>query len=151
MQFCTITARVRRAFFFFSLALFTLPAIALAQGVTGVISGTVTDPAKAPIPGATVTMANADTGATAWTGRTNDRGVYRAPNLPVGRYNVTVDAGGFKKQQVLRELQLPDRLQRERRSDRAGLNQRIDCLKTVEGGTTNQLGSLRGDRRSVRA
>ncbi len=104
--------------------------MAPAQGVTGVISGTVTDPAKAPIPGATVTIANADTGVTAWTGRTNDSGVYRAPNLPVGRYTVTVDAGGFKKQQVS-NVQL-------------SVDQRADINVTLQIGTVAETVTVEG-------
>ena len=50
--------------------------------------------------GATVTITNADTGVIAWTGKTNVDGVYRAPNLPAGSYNIDVTASGFKHQQV---------------------------------------------------
>jgi hypothetical protein len=71
-----------------------------AQGVTGVISGTISDPSKAPISGATVTIINADTGVTVWTGQTNASGVYRAPSVPAGRFNVAAQANGFKRQQV---------------------------------------------------
>ncbi len=77
-----------------------LGCLAWAQGVTGVISGTVTDPSKAPISGANVTITNADSGVTAYAGKTNSSGVYRAPDLPVGRYNVSVSATGFKTQNV---------------------------------------------------
>jgi hypothetical protein len=73
--------------------------LAWGQGVTGVISGLVSDP-KGAIGGATVTITNADTGVTAWTGKTNMDGVYRAPDLPAARYNVAVIAAGFRRQQV---------------------------------------------------
>src|SRR5271168_784179 len=69
------------------------------QGVTGVLSGTTTD-RKAAISGATVTITNADTDVVAWTGKTNAAGLYRAPDLPAGRYNIAVTAAGFKHQQV---------------------------------------------------
>ncbi len=71
-----------------------------AQGVTGTIAGTVTDPSKAAIPAATVQILNADTGVTAWTGKTNGSGLYRAPELPIGRYDITVSSSGFKTQKV---------------------------------------------------
>ena len=45
--------------------------IAGAQSLTGIISGTVTDPTKAPVAGATLTISNADTGVNVWTGKTN--------------------------------------------------------------------------------
>jgi hypothetical protein len=73
---------------------------AWAQSLTGIISGTVTDPTKAPVAAATLTITNADTGVKAWTGKTNESGVYRAPDLPVGRYNLAVEAAGFKHVQV---------------------------------------------------
>src|SRR5579862_5187385 len=72
---------------------------AWSQGVTGVISGTVTS-LQAPIGGATVTIVNADTGVTAWTSTTNVAGIYQAPNLPAGRYDLNVTAAGFKQEEV---------------------------------------------------
>ncbi|MGB6944613.1 MAG: carboxypeptidase-like regulatory domain-containing protein, partial [Bryobacteraceae bacterium] len=78
---------------------FGIAAFAWSQGVTGVISGVVTDP-KGIIAGASVVITNADTGAVSWTGRTNVAGIYRAPDLPAARYTVSVTAAGFKHQQV---------------------------------------------------
>ncbi len=79
--------------------LFGIATFAWSQGVTGVISGVVTDP-KGVIAGATVVITNADTGAVTWTGKTNVAGIYRAPDLPAARYNLSVTAAGFKHQQV---------------------------------------------------
>jgi Carboxypeptidase regulatory-like domain len=78
------------------LLLLCLPALLLGQN-SGVISGTVTDPTQAVIPNASVTIVNAETGVTAWRGVTNDSGLYRAPDLRAGRYNVTVKLRGFKQ------------------------------------------------------
>ncbi|HXK01435.1 MAG TPA: TonB-dependent receptor [Verrucomicrobiae bacterium] len=66
-----------------------------AQGVTGRITGTVQDPTQAGIPGATVTVANQDTGyqAEVPTGQSGD---YVVPNIPPGKYTITVNATGFK-------------------------------------------------------
>src|SRR5580698_4981503 len=75
-------------------------AMVLAQSLTGMISGTVADPSKSPITGASVSITNADTGVKAWSGTTNESGVYRAPDLPVGRYTLSVDAKGFKHEQI---------------------------------------------------
>jgi len=61
------------------------------QVLTGVISGTITDPSGAIIPGAAVTIVNEGTGVTAWRGPTNESGIYRGPSLPVGRYKVIVE------------------------------------------------------------
>lgn len=68
------------------------------QGVTGIISGAVTPSQAATV--ATVTITNADTGVVAWMGKTNSAGVYWAPGLPAGRYNMNVEAHGFRDQQV---------------------------------------------------
>lgn len=60
------------------------------------ISGTITDPSGASVPGATVTVTNTATGATR-TAKSNGDGVYDVLNIPVGTYNITIDMQGFKK------------------------------------------------------
>jgi len=106
---------------------------AQAQATTGVIRGVVTDSANAPVAGALVTLRNQETNVTR-TIRTSDRGIYAAPLLPLGRYEVTVRAIGFaaasRRDLVLRvgqALDIPFRVSRQavelagvRVSDRAG-------------------------------
>ncbi len=75
--------------------LLALASFSYAQN-TGVISGVVTDPSKAVVPAAAVTIVNEDTGVNIWTGKTNGSGVYRAPSLAPGRYRIAVEASGFK-------------------------------------------------------
>jgi len=60
------------------------------------VSGVVTDPQGSPVPGATVTVHNQDTGVDT-TLVTNSAGAYNTPPLVLGRYVVTVDLEGFKK------------------------------------------------------
>ena len=60
------------------------------------ISGQVTDSTGSVVPAATVTAVNADTGLTR-TAISNDSGNYVIANLPIGFYNVTAEAKGFKK------------------------------------------------------
>ena len=67
-----------------------------AQTTNGSIQGTVTDPSGATVGGATVTGRNLDTGLTQQT-TTTDAGIYSLPNLPPGRYSVTVEAPNMKK------------------------------------------------------
>ena len=67
-----------------------------AQQITGAIVGTVKDTQGAVVPAATVKATNVDTGLSRSTTTAND-GAYRIQYLPVGTYNVEVDAPGFKK------------------------------------------------------
>jgi hypothetical protein len=75
-----------------------MPSLAGAQGqaINGTIEGTVTDESGAVLPGVVVTVTNADTGDTRSV-ITNDRGVYRAPLLPLGAYRLAAELQGFKK------------------------------------------------------
>jgi Carboxypeptidase regulatory-like domain len=65
-----------------------------SQEVTASITGTVTDPAGAALPGATVTATSQERGQT-YTAMTNDSGLYRIAQLPVGTYAVKVEKSGF--------------------------------------------------------
>lgn len=67
-----------------------------AQSTTGSISGTVADESQALIPNATVTVNNTDTGLTR-TVQTAGDGRYNFVNLPIGSYQVTVEAANFAK------------------------------------------------------
>jgi Carboxypeptidase regulatory-like domain/TonB dependent receptor len=71
------------------------PQAACAQGITGSITGTVTDPSGAVISGATVTILEVDTNAIHTT-RTSEAGTFTVTQLPPGRYNVKVEKAGFK-------------------------------------------------------
>jgi len=69
---------------------------AAAQTVTGTLSGTITDVSGAVVPEIEVTAKNVETGLTRST-KTNGEGYYLMSFLPLGAYNVTVEAKGFKK------------------------------------------------------
>src|SRR5579885_2874552 len=71
-----------------------LPSFISAQTTTGALSGTVTDPAGAVVPGAKVEVINQNTGVTT-TLVTNEAGLYRAAFLIPGTYTVRVTAPGF--------------------------------------------------------
>jgi hypothetical protein len=78
--------------------LLATPNALLAQTMFGRISGTVTDPSGAAVPGAKVAITNTDTQA-ARAETTDNRGFYVAENLPIGPYSVSVDHPGFKRGQ----------------------------------------------------
>jgi len=68
---------------------------AIAQTITGSITGEVTDPSGAVVVGAHVVAANLDTGVST-AAITNDDGLYQINFLPIGHYQVSVDANGFE-------------------------------------------------------
>jgi len=79
-----------------SILYFLLVGAGLNAQTTGVITGTVSDPSGAVVPGAKVTVKNTGTGETREL-TTNESGVYVAYSLPVGTYDVETTAAGFKK------------------------------------------------------
>jgi outer membrane receptor protein involved in Fe transport len=84
------------AVLFAAVAAFAVPPGAAAQSAAagGAIEGTVTDQSGAVLPGVTVTIRNTATGVTRET-TTEQSGLYRAPLLPVGPYEVTAALAGF--------------------------------------------------------
>src|SRR5205807_344560 len=69
--------------------------LAWAQEVTATITGTVTDPSGAAIAGATVTAKSVQRGIT-YTATSNESGIYRISELPVGDYDLKVENQGFQ-------------------------------------------------------
>jgi hypothetical protein len=69
---------------------------AFGQTANGTITGTVTDPAGAVIAGAPIQAKNAATGAV-YPVATSATGNYTLSELPVGTYEISVTAPGFKK------------------------------------------------------
>ncbi len=83
---------LRFAFF----VLVSAAASLFAQQGSGTITGTITDQQGASIVGAKIQITHVDTTSVFRT-VTNDSGNYTAPGLSVGRYEVQVEATGFKK------------------------------------------------------
>ncbi|HEX8711453.1 MAG TPA: carboxypeptidase-like regulatory domain-containing protein, partial [Terracidiphilus sp.] len=74
--------------------LFAAYAVAQIAG-TGNIQGTVTDPSGAVLPNAQVTVTSVATGVKHQSASSSG-GVFSFPNLPIGTYNLSVTASGFK-------------------------------------------------------
>jgi hypothetical protein len=74
---------------------FTLFALAAAAQDTAAIHGRVADATSAPIEAATVVARNVETGSSR-TLVTNREGLYEAPTLSVGRYEITASKSGFE-------------------------------------------------------
>src|SRR6516164_7370035 len=88
-----------------------LPAMIYGQVTSGAIIGSVVDPADAVVANARVTARNLETNATS-TLATGHDGRFRFPQLPVGSYQISVEAPGFGKLEqgpiVLRLNQIAD-------------------------------------------
>lgn len=72
---------------------------AAAQSVNAAITGTVTDPSGAVVPGAHVIAHNTSTGVNT-EATTNGAGAFRIDFLPIGQYDATVQAPGFNKDSI---------------------------------------------------
>ncbi|HMO81554.1 MAG TPA: TonB-dependent receptor [Pyrinomonadaceae bacterium] len=74
--------------------LFLVPSVFGQSNAT--LTGRVTDPSRAPVPGAIVTATNRATNAE-YTAATNREGNYVFPQLPPATYRINVAATGFKQ------------------------------------------------------
>ena len=78
-------------------AVFAIASAASLHAQQATITGRVVDPSGAAVPGATVSVANADTGIKNLV-TTDGEGLYTVPLLPPGRYSITVEIAGFRPQ-----------------------------------------------------
>src|SRR5580704_13580941 len=85
-------------------ALLLFAVSAFGQMNTGEVAGSVQDPSGAVLPGASIVVAQAETGQK-FTGVSNSAGEYLFAQLPVGVYSVTASAQNFK-QSVLQRLEI---------------------------------------------
>src|SRR5258708_3962231 len=132
---------------------FLFSSVAYGQGVTGSLTGTVTEPAGAVVANATVEARNTETGVT-YPAATTTAGNYTISQLPVGTYEISVKVPGFKTYNhtnlalaaaaVLRE---DVTLQVGTASDSVTVNEAASLLSTENADvahniTVNQLDSL---------
>ncbi|MBW4027208.1 MAG: TonB-dependent receptor [Acidobacteria bacterium] len=72
-----------------------VPSLLWSQGITtGGIAGTVVDPTGAVVQGAKLAAVNVETGAK-FTQQSQADGNFSILNLPIGQYDLTIDAAGF--------------------------------------------------------
>ena len=74
---------------------FSSPRLAAAQAPVGTISGTVRDQTEAVVPGVTITIRHAATGAERHLISGSD-GAFAAPALAAGEYRITAELSGFR-------------------------------------------------------
>ncbi|MGD0507563.1 MAG: carboxypeptidase-like regulatory domain-containing protein [Terriglobales bacterium] len=87
----------RRALFYLVVIVAFTAGILSAQEVTGDIRGVVRDATGALVTGAKISINNTDRNTNIRTLTTGTDGSYVAPYLPVGHYQIVVEAPGFKK------------------------------------------------------
>ena len=73
--------------------------VAYAQKTSGGVVGQATDATGAAVPNATVTLLNPSTGINRTT-KTNGEGEYTFGDVPIGTYELDVDAASFKKESL---------------------------------------------------
>ena len=81
---------------FLMLIILSISLVAAGQSSTASIAGMVVDEQQAAIPNATVIVRNTDTGFSR-TLQTDGEGRYNFVNIPIGSYEVTVEAPNFSK------------------------------------------------------
>ena len=91
-----VARRLVALVFAFSLVVLSLSAIVTAQELAATLTGNVTDPSGALVPGATIVVHSDDTGSDVRTVTTNSAGSYNITNLPAGRYTVSFNSAGFQ-------------------------------------------------------
>jgi hypothetical protein len=74
--------------------LFLIPSLHAQSTISGYVTGVVTDPSKALVGGATVTLKNPDT-SFVQTATTDSKGVYHFEYVPPGNYQLSISATGF--------------------------------------------------------
>ena len=85
---------VRTLLFYF--LILCLPSVLFGQMNTGEITGSITDPSGAFVPQATIAALEIAT-KQKHTATSNSAGQYLLPQLPLGDYELTVEAQGFKQ------------------------------------------------------
>jgi hypothetical protein len=123
----------------FAIAMVGIPRLLQAQGLTGQISGTITDTTGGVLPGVTVTIKNVGTGLTRDTVTGTD-GSFVFPDLLAGTFDLTVSMQGFKTyEQKGIELASTDRLRlRTIALDVGGMSETVSVsAESVQVQTTN--------------
>ncbi|MET0753824.1 MAG: carboxypeptidase-like regulatory domain-containing protein, partial [Pyrinomonadaceae bacterium] len=115
----------------YALLLFLFCGAVFAQQPTATLTGVVTDPNGAVVPGATVEAKNKATSFVR-TAATNIDGVYIIASLPVGEYEVKLSASGFAQTNAYEKVTL-------------GVGQTVSLNTTLQVSGPNSIVVLDGD------
>src|SRR5262252_7400265 len=113
----------------------------MAQTFRGTILGTVTDPSGNVVAGATVQVKNIGTGLERTTTTSGD-GSYAIPELPIGKYSVTITQSGFQTS-VTSDVEV--NVATERRVDIALKLGQVTQMVEVSGGDLPQIETTSND------
>lgn len=83
---------------------------AFGQAETGIISGTVTDPSGAVVPGAKITVRNVDTGTERLV-ESDSHGFYTVSNLQPGLYSIAVEASNLTRKEQRAQVTVGSRIE----------------------------------------
>jgi hypothetical protein len=131
-----------------------------AFGQNATVVGTITDPSSAAVANAIITITHTETGQ-AYHFTSNSDGQFVAPDLPIGHYNVKVEASGFKvAEQKGVVLQVGDRTRLDYQMSVGGASETITVeanavrVQTESGEVSNvitdqQLAQLAVNGRSI--
>ncbi len=118
---------------------------AFGQGDRGSITGTVSDPARAVVPNATVEARNEATDFK-FTAGTSNTGNYTLTQIPTGTYELTVTVPGFKKYvrpgiivPVAETVRVDAALEVGAATDTITINEEAPLLKTESGEISHQI------------
>jgi hypothetical protein len=124
---------------------------AYAQSDRGTITGTISDPAGAMVPNAPIEAKNTETGAVFKTA-SSDTGNYTLAQLPVGAYQLSVSAPGFKQfvrtgitVLVAQTLRIDVKLEVGNITETVTVNADAPLLKTESGELSHVISSDRVD------
>src|SRR5262245_61143157 len=113
-----------------------LPSFGQVQNAS--LTGLVTDPTGAVIPGATVTLRNVGTNAL-YGQQTDESGYYLFPSLPIGAYNIAVEMPGFKRYVQERVvLQVSQRGRNDVRLEVGGATEEVQVAAEISALETQQ-------------
>ena len=95
---CFLRGRARLTLCIGSILSVALSTASMRAAANGSLSGTLKDPTGAVIPGASITLVNTAL-KSEFKAISDGQGFYSFPTIPVGHYNLVIEAAGFKDQQ----------------------------------------------------
>ena len=120
--------RLQRWLLFLLFAL--TPIVATAQGNTGSVAGTVRDPQRLVVPGATVTIVGTESGLTR-TVTTGSDGLFEFAGLQPGDYQLTAELSGFQKREIRIHLEVNQRVRTDVVLLPSGVQEQVEVQATI--------------------